>query len=36
MKRTLVVGDIHGGFRALEQVLERAAVTTLKIPWFFR
>lgn len=28
MKRTLVVGDIHGGFRALEQVLERAAVTT--------
>ncbi|WP_396187815.1 metallophosphoesterase [Flavobacterium sp.] len=28
MKRTLVVGDIHGGFRALKQVLERAAVTT--------
>lgn len=24
MKRTLVIGDIHGGFRALEQVLERA------------
>ncbi|QLE01324.1 serine/threonine protein phosphatase [Galbibacter sp. BG1] len=26
-KRTLVVGDIHGAFRALEQVLERAKVT---------
>ena len=26
--RTLVIGDIHGGLRALEQVLERAAVTT--------
>ncbi|MEL4306837.1 metallophosphoesterase family protein [Joostella sp. CR20] len=25
--RTLVVGDIHGGFRALEQVLNRAKVT---------
>ncbi len=28
MKRTLVIGDIHGGFRALIQVLERAKVTT--------
>ncbi len=27
MKRTLVVGDIHGGFKALLQVLERAKVT---------
>lgn len=26
--RTLVIGDIHGGFRALTQVLERANVTT--------
>lgn len=26
-KRTLVIGDIHGGLRALEQVLERAKVT---------
>lgn len=25
--RTLVIGDIHGGLRALHQVLERAAVT---------
>ncbi|MCM5662440.1 metallophosphoesterase [Galbibacter mesophilus] len=25
--RTLVIGDIHGAFRALEQVLERAEVT---------
>jgi serine/threonine protein phosphatase 1 len=25
--RTLVIGDIHGGLRALRQVLERAAVT---------
>ncbi len=28
MKRTLVIGDIHGGLRALRQVLERAAVST--------
>lgn len=28
MERTLVIGDIHGGFKALEQVLERASVTT--------
>ena len=28
MSRTLVIGDIHGGFKALEQVLERAEVTT--------
>jgi len=28
MKRTLVVGDIHGGYKALIQVLERANVTT--------
>lgn len=27
MVRTLVIGDIHGGFKALEQVLERAEVT---------
>ncbi|WGK65924.1 metallophosphoesterase [Croceiramulus getboli] len=27
MGRTLVIGDIHGGLRALEQVLERATVT---------
>ncbi len=28
MKRTLVIGDIHGGLRALLQILERAQVTT--------
>ncbi len=28
MKRTLVIGDIHGGLRALLQVMERAEVTT--------
>lgn len=28
MSRTLVIGDIHGGYRALEQVFERAAITT--------
>ena len=28
MSRTLVIGDIHGAYRALEQVLERAQVTT--------
>lgn len=27
MSRTLVIGDIHGGFRALQQVLERAEIT---------
>lgn len=27
MSRTLVIGDIHGGLRALQQVLERAKVT---------
>ena len=27
MKRTLAIGDIHGGFKAFTQVLERAAVT---------
>lgn len=27
MSRTLVIGDIHGGLRALEQALERAALT---------
>lgn len=26
--RTFVIGDIHGGLRALHQVLERAAITT--------
>lgn len=28
MKRTLVIGDIHGGLKALVQVLERASVST--------
>lgn len=28
MKRTLVIGDIHGGLRALIQVLERITITT--------
>jgi serine/threonine protein phosphatase 1 len=28
MKRTLIFGDIHGGLKSLEQVLERASVTT--------
>jgi serine/threonine protein phosphatase 1 len=27
MSRTLVIGDIHGGLKALKQVMERAAVT---------
>ena len=27
MGKTYVIGDIHGGLRALQQVLERAAVT---------
>ncbi|MEO7522741.1 MAG: metallophosphoesterase family protein [Ferruginibacter sp.] len=27
MKRTLVIGDIHGGLKALQQVMERAVVT---------
>lgn len=27
MSRILVIGDIHGGFKALQQVLERAGVT---------
>lgn len=27
MKRTLAIGDIHGGFKALKQVLQRAKVT---------
>ena len=26
MKRTLAIGDIHGGLKALKQVLERANV----------
>ena len=26
MSRTLAIGDIHGGLKALEQVFERAAV----------
>ena len=26
--RTLAIGDIHGGLRALQQVLQRAVVTT--------
>ena len=28
MKRTLVIGDIHGGLRALKQIFEKASVTT--------
>ena len=28
MKRTFVIGDIHGGLRALQQILEKASVTT--------
>jgi len=28
MKRTFVIGDIHGGLKALHQVLEKAAVTS--------
>lgn len=28
MSRTLVIGDIHGGYKALIQILERAQVTT--------
>ncbi|MGL2965492.1 metallophosphoesterase [Flavobacterium sp. XGLA_31] len=28
MHRTLVIGDIHGGLRALHQIMERAKVTT--------
>ncbi len=28
MERTLVIGDIHGGLKALHQVFERASVTT--------
>ena len=28
MNRTLVIGDIHGGLKALKQVLEKATVTT--------
>jgi serine/threonine protein phosphatase 1 len=28
MNRTLVIGDIHGGLKALIQVLERAKVTS--------
>ncbi len=27
MSRTLIIGDIHGAYRALEQIMERAAVT---------
>jgi len=29
MRRTIVIGDIHGGFKALTQVLERAKVTPM-------
>jgi serine/threonine protein phosphatase 1 len=29
MSRTLVIGDIHGGLRALKQLFERAAITAL-------
>lgn len=27
MKRTLAIGDIHGGFKALKQVFEKTKVT---------
>ena len=27
-KRTLVIGDIHGAFKALQQIMQRAAITT--------
>ena len=27
MKRILAIGDIHGGLKALEQLLERAKIT---------
>ena len=26
MNRTLVIGDIHGSFKALQQIIEKAAV----------
>jgi serine/threonine protein phosphatase 1 len=26
MNRTLVIGDIHGAFKALQQIIEKAAV----------
>lgn len=29
MSRTLVIGDIHGGLRALQQIIQRAEVTTI-------
>ena len=28
MRRKLVIGDIHGGLRALHQIIDRAKVTT--------
>jgi serine/threonine protein phosphatase 1 len=28
MHRKLVIGDIHGGLRALHQIMDRAKVTT--------
>ena len=28
MGRTLVIGDVHGAYKALEQIFERAAITT--------
>jgi len=33
--RTLVIGDIHGGLRALHQIMERAKVTPTDILIFF-
>ncbi|MBC7525214.1 MAG: serine/threonine protein phosphatase [Flavobacterium sp.] len=29
MSRTLVIGDVHGGYKALLQIIERAKVTTI-------
>jgi hypothetical protein len=34
--RTLVIGDIHGGLRALHQIIERAHVTPQDTLIFFR
>jgi hypothetical protein len=34
--RTLVIGDIHGGLRALHQIMERAKVTPKDSLIFFR
>ena len=36
MSRTLVLGDIHGGLKAVVQVLERAKVSENDTLIFFR